>query len=68
MLIILTTKNDEQVIVNIDHVVMICEAQKGPFVVFDDENSFYCKDDFDQIVRKVAYCVEMSSLPKGNLN
>ena len=68
MLILLTTKDDERVIVNTDHVIMICEAKKGPFVVFDDESSFYCKEDFDKVVRKVAVSVEIASLPKENLN
>ena len=65
MLVILTTKNDEQVIVNMDHVVMLCETKKGPFVVFDDESTFYCKEDFDQVIKKVARAVELSSLPDG---
>ena len=68
MLILLTTKDDERFIANTDHVIMICEAKKGPFVVFDDESSFYCKEDFDQVVRKVAVGVEMASLSKGNSN
>lgn len=61
MFINFTTKNDEQVIVNMDHVVMLCNTKKGPFVVFDDESSFYCKEDFDQVLRKVDRAVVLSN-------
>ncbi len=50
MFYVFTTLRDEQILVNLQHVLMLAKTKKGCFLALDNDSTWDIKGDFDTLI------------------